>query len=51
MLIKCNDYVIADNAIIPVLFRKSVVAAATKLQVMLSGWDSEISNLRVWHMT
>ena len=49
LLIKCNELVIKDNAVIPVLFRLSVSAVAKNLRIMTSGWDSEVANLQVWH--
>lgn len=48
LLIKANDLVIQDNAIIPVLFRLSVSAAVKNLTVPLSGWESELAELRSW---
>ncbi len=51
MLIHCNDLVIADNAIIPILFRLGVSATVTKLTPVLSGWDSDVANVREWRMS
>lgn len=51
LLIKANDLVIKDNAIIPVLFRLSVSAAVKNLTVPLSGWESELAELRAWRYT
>jgi len=51
LLIKANDLVIQDNAIIPVLFRLSVSAAVKNLTVPLSGWESELAELRAWRYT
>jgi peptide/nickel transport system substrate-binding protein len=51
LLIKQNDLVIADNAVIPVLFRLGVGAAAKNLTLMLSGWDSDTANLNRWYFT
>lgn len=50
LLIKANDLVIQDNAIIPVLFRLSVSAAVKNLNVRLSGWESDLAELRSWRL-
>jgi peptide/nickel transport system substrate-binding protein len=46
---KLNDMVINDIVVIPVLWRSSVWAANTKLQVRLSGWDSGFYDLHNWY--
>jgi peptide/nickel transport system substrate-binding protein len=51
LLIKCNDLPVMDNAVIPLISRLNVSAAAKNLVVMTSGWDSEVANLQVWHTT
>lgn len=51
LLIKANDLVIQDNAIIPILFRLSVSAAVKNLTTPLSGWESELAELRAWRFT
>jgi peptide/nickel transport system substrate-binding protein len=51
LLIKANDLVIQDNAIIPILFRLSVSAAVKNLTAPLSGWESELAEVRAWRFT
>ncbi len=51
LLIKANDIVISNNVIAPVLFRLSISAAIKNLTVRLSGWDSDMSELRSWRLT
>ena len=51
LLIKANDIVISNNVIAPVLFRLSVSAAIKNLTVRLSGWDSDLAELRSWRLT
>lgn len=51
LLIKANDLVIQANVIIPILFRLSVSAAVKNLSVPLSGWESELAELRAWRYT
>jgi peptide/nickel transport system substrate-binding protein len=48
MYIKLNDMIVNDHVVIPVLWRSSVWAANTKLQVQLSGWDSGFYDLPNW---
>lgn len=48
LLIKLNDLVVQNIVVIPELFRMSVSAAAKNLNVVLSGWDSDVANLRAW---
>ncbi|MBC7637466.1 MAG: peptide ABC transporter substrate-binding protein, partial [Acetobacteraceae bacterium] len=50
MYITLNDMVIADRAVIPVVYRPAVAAAALKLSFRLSGWDSYIGELHDWYM-
>ncbi|MDP3085571.1 MAG: hypothetical protein Q8N44_18025, partial [Rubrivivax sp.] len=46
--IRMNDLLIADNYIIPVVFRPRVSAAGTKLAAPLSGWDNDMWALPHW---
>lgn len=48
LLIKMNDIVVQNIAVIPELFRLGVTAAASNLKAPLSGWDSNCANLREW---
>ncbi len=49
LLIKCNDIVIEDFVVIPVVYRPSVQAVSLKLKCALSGWDSLLALLNGWH--
>lgn len=49
LFIQMNDLVIKGVVIIPVVYRPSVAAVATKLHVLLSGWDSYIWNVYDWY--
>jgi peptide/nickel transport system substrate-binding protein len=49
LLIKCNDLVINDVAVIPVIYRLSVGAAVNGLQALMSGWDNDTWNLADWY--
>ena len=49
LLIKCNEIVIDDIAVIPVVYRPSVEALSHKLKGQLSGWDSLICLLNGWY--
>jgi peptide/nickel transport system substrate-binding protein len=47
-LIKCNEMVINDQAVIPVVARPGVVAMNSKLQAEISGWDNNTWDLPNW---
>lgn len=49
LLIKCNDIVIADVAVIPIVARLGTHAAAQKLRLQPGGWDSSLWALHSWH--
>jgi peptide/nickel transport system substrate-binding protein len=49
LLIKCNDIVIEDVVVIPVVYRPSVQAVSNNLKVDLSGWDSFMYAVNAWH--
>ncbi len=49
LLIKCNDIVINDIVVIPVVYRPSVHAMSNKLKGELSGWDSTLCMLNAWY--
>jgi peptide/nickel transport system substrate-binding protein len=50
LLIKCNDLVVNDQVVIPVVSRPDVVAVKNKLVVELSGWDSNTWDLANWYI-
>ena len=45
LLIKCNEMIVADQVVIPVVSRPDVAAVKSKLGVDLSGWDSNMWDL------
>ncbi|HVH75594.1 MAG TPA: peptide ABC transporter substrate-binding protein [Stellaceae bacterium] len=49
LFIKMNDLVIKNVVVIPVVYRPSVAGVSSKLNVLLSGWDSYIWNLQDWY--
>ena len=49
LFIKMNDLVIKNVVVIPVVYRPSVAAVASRLHVLLSGWDSYIWNFQDWY--
>lgn len=50
LLIKCNELVVNDQVVIPVISRPDVAAVKNKLVVELSGWDSNTWEIANWHM-
>ncbi|MEZ0308904.1 MAG: peptide ABC transporter substrate-binding protein [Ramlibacter sp.] len=49
LFIKCNDLVVKDNAVIPLISRPRVRGAGNKLVTSLSGWDLDFSVLHNWY--
>ena len=49
LLIKMNDMVVDDVAVIPVVNRRWVAAMSNKLKAALSGWDNDFWNLKDWY--
>ena len=50
LLIKCNDLVVNDQVVIPVVSRPDVAALKNKLVAELSGWDSNTWELASWYI-
>jgi len=50
LLIKCNDLVVNNQVVIPVVSRPDVVAVKNKLVSELSGWDSNTWDLASWYI-
>ena len=50
LLIKCNDLVVNDQVVIPVVARPDVAALKNKLVAELSGWDSNTCELASWYI-
>jgi len=50
LLIKCNDMVVDDVAVIPMSFRMSVAGMVSSLRTPpLSGWDNDVANVANWY--
>jgi peptide/nickel transport system substrate-binding protein len=50
LLINCNDLVVNDQVVIPVVSRPDVVALKSKLVAELSGWDVSLWDLANWYI-
>ena len=50
MLIKCNEIVVNDQVVIPVVSRPDVAAVKKELVVDLTGWDSNTWDLGSWYI-
>jgi peptide/nickel transport system substrate-binding protein len=49
LFIKMNDMVINDVVVIPVVYRPTVAAAASRLKCDVSGWDNTFGDLASWY--
>jgi peptide/nickel transport system substrate-binding protein len=49
MFIRMNDLVCSDNTVIPVVYRPRVAAISSKLKADISGWDTDMGNLKEWY--
>ena len=49
MFIRMNDLVCGDNNVIPVVYRPRVAAIHGKLKADISGWDTDMGNLKEWY--
>jgi peptide/nickel transport system substrate-binding protein len=47
--IRMNDLVCMNQVVIPVVHRPRVAAVSGRLRVDLSGWDTDIGNLKDWY--
>jgi peptide/nickel transport system substrate-binding protein len=50
ILIKCNEMVVNEQVVIPVVSRPDVAAVRDKLAVDLTGWDSNTWDLPNWYI-
>lgn len=50
LLIKCNEFAINDQVVIPVVARLNVAAVSHKLTAELSGWDNNTWELASWYL-
>ena len=48
LFIRMNELIIENRGVIPLMSRSEVNAAANKLQVPLSGWDTTLWLLKDW---
>ena len=48
MFIMLNDLAVKDNAVIPVVSRSLIGAAANGLHLTLSGWDNDTRGIADW---
>jgi peptide/nickel transport system substrate-binding protein len=51
MLIQCNDIMVKNQALIPIVYRPTVSGISNKLSCNLSGWDSNLYDLADWYMS
>jgi peptide/nickel transport system substrate-binding protein len=51
LLMRMNDLVCADHAVIPVVYRPKASALANNLQAPLSGWGVETNLIHDWYRT
>ena len=49
LIIRMNDLVVGDGAVIPVVNRRWVAVMSKKLHASLSGWDDDFWNLKDWY--
>src|SRR5471032_1518322 len=50
MLIKCNEMIVNEQVVIPVVSRPDVAAVKDRLVCDLSGWDSNTWDLGSWYI-
>ncbi len=50
LLIKCNDIVIRDTVLIPIVYRPGVSGTSRRLRANVSGFDSNLYDLANWFM-
>ena len=48
MLIKCNELVVNDPVVIPLVTRPTTVAMSNSLVAEISGWDNNTFDLANW---
>src|SRR6185295_2969942 len=49
LLIKCNEMVVNDQVVIPVVARPAVQALSNKLHANMSGWDNNTWDIQDWY--
>jgi peptide/nickel transport system substrate-binding protein len=48
LFVRMNDLACGDQAVIPVVYRPRVAAISSKLKADISGWDTDMGNLKEW---
>jgi peptide/nickel transport system substrate-binding protein len=49
MFIRMNDLACGDHAVIPVVYRPRTAAISSRLKADISGWDTDMGNLKEWY--
>jgi peptide/nickel transport system substrate-binding protein len=49
LFIRMNDLVCQNQVVIPVVYRPRVAAISSKLRADISGWDTDMGNLKDWY--
>jgi peptide/nickel transport system substrate-binding protein len=49
LFIRMNDLACGDHAVIPVVYRPRVAAISNKLHADISGWDTDIGDIKDWY--
>jgi peptide/nickel transport system substrate-binding protein len=49
LFIRMNDLACGDHAVIPVVYRPRTAAISSKLKADISGWDTDMGNLKEWY--
>ncbi len=49
LFIRMNDLVCQNQVIIPVVYRPRVAAISSKLRADISGWDTDMGNVKDWY--
>ena len=44
-----NDLACGDQVVIPVVYRPRVAAISSKLQADISGWDTDMGDVKDWY--
>ena len=49
MFVRMNELACGNQVVIPVVYRPRVAAIASKLQCDISGWDTDMGNVKDWY--
>jgi peptide/nickel transport system substrate-binding protein len=49
LFIRMNDLAVGDHAVIPLVYRPRVAAVSHRMKVDISGWDTDMGNLKDWY--